>query len=496
MSEQHLTTTKFSSFDLPSEVIKGLDESGFSFCTPIQAESLPFALLGKDIAGQAQTGTGKTIAFLLAAYVHLLKHPAAEARKKNQPRCIILAPTRELAVQIHKDAEKVGKYTGLKHVAVYGGTGYDTQKQAIIDGVDLLIGTPGRIIDYFKQGVFDLKQIQVLTLDEADRMFDLGFIDDIRYLIRRMPDSNKRLSLLFSATLSHRVNELAYEHMNDPEEVIIKSENVTADRIDESIYYPAMEEKIPLLLGLLKNRDDSRVVIFINTKRVAEKIEAYFKTNDINGAVLSGDVPQNKRLRILEDFTQGKLRTLVATDVAARGLHVEDINLVINYDLPNDAEDYVHRIGRTGRAGASGKAISFACEEYSIGLPDIEEYIGHKIAVSPITNDLLVKPNAPGRIERKTKPHQRKVAHKPNSQHKSGKPQPHKNNNSYKKPQQGNVQRGQSEQTSLRNAKPKNKPQHTKNVNPNKVKNVKKTVVKAEQKGIVKAVLNRLKFWG
>ena len=426
MSEQHLTTTKFSSFDLPAEVLRGVEESGFSYCTPIQAETLPFALQGKDIAGQAQTGTGKTAAFLLAAYVHLLKHPAAATREKSQPRCIILAPTRELAVQIHKDAEMLGKYTGLKHVAVYGGTGYDTQKQALLDGVDILIGTPGRIIDYFKQGVFNLKQIQVLVLDEADRMFDLGFVNDIRYLIRGMPDPDKRLSMLYSATLSHRVAELAYDHMNDPQEVVIKSENVTTDRVTQTVYYPAMDEKIPLLLGLLASRSDSRVVIFINTKRVAEKIDAYFKTNDINGAMLSGDVPQNKRLRILEDFTSGKIRVLVATDVAARGLHVDDISLVINFDLPNDAEDYVHRIGRTGRAGANGEAISFACEDFAIALPDIEKYVGQKMIVAPITNELLLKPNAPARIERKDKPHHKKSGQGNRSSNNGGRPPHHK----------------------------------------------------------------------
>ena len=220
----------------------------------------------------------------------------------------------------------------------------------------------------------------------------------IRYLIRRMPDADKRLSMLFSATLSHRVSELAYDHMNDPQEVVIKSENVTADRVTQTVYYTAMDETVPLLLGLLASRDDQRIVIFINTKRVAERIDAYFKTNDINGAMLSDDVPQNKRLRIMEDFTAGKIRALVATDVAARGLHVEDVSLVINYDLPNDAEDYVHRIGRTGRAGASGEAINFACEDYAMSLPDIEKYIGHKIEVSRITNEMLVKPNAPARM--------------------------------------------------------------------------------------------------
>ena len=401
MSEQHLTKTTFSSFDLPAQVMQGIEESGFLYCTPIQEASLPYALQGQDIAGQAQTGTGKTAAFLLATYVHLLKHPAPAERKPNQPRCIILAPTRELAVQIHKDAETLGRHTGLKHVAIYGGTGYESQKQALLDGVDILIGTPGRIIDYFKQGVFDLKQIQVLVLDEADRMFDLGFVKDIRYLLRRMPAADRRLNMLFSATLSHRVNELAYEHMNNPQQVVIESENVTADRVDEIIYYPAMEEKIPLLFGILQQRKDDRVVIFINTKRVAEKIDAYFRGNDINAAMLSGDVPQKKRMRILEDFTNGKLRILVATDVAARGLHVEDVSLVINYDLPQDAEDYVHRIGRTGRAGASGEAISFACEEYVLSLPEIEEYIGHKIPVASISNDLLVTPKPPAKIERR-----------------------------------------------------------------------------------------------
>ena len=426
MSEQHLTTTTFSSFDLPANVLQGIEETGFSYCTPIQAETLPIALTGKDIAGQAQTGTGKTAAFLLAMYAHLHRHPASLERKVTQPRCIILAPTRELAVQIYNDAEKLGKYTGLKQVAVYGGTGYESQKQALQEGVDVLIGTPGRIIDYFKQGVFNLKQIQVLVLDEADRMFDLGFIADIRYLFRRMSKPEDRLNMLFSATLSHRVNELAYEHMNNPEQVIIESDQITADRITESLYYPAMDEKVPLLLGLLKSRQDERVVIFINTKRVAEKIDAYFRGNDINGAVLSGDVPQNKRLRLLEEFTQGKLRALVATDVAARGLHIPEVALVINYDLPQDAEDYVHRIGRTGRAGESGEAISFACEEYVFSLPDIEEYIGHKISVLPITADLLVSPKPAAKIERKKPPHHRKSDHRNKRPHKGGKPHHHK----------------------------------------------------------------------
>jgi ATP-dependent RNA helicase RhlB len=257
-------------------------------------------------------------------------------------------------------------------------------------------------------------------------MFDLGFITDIRYLFRRMSKPEDRLNMLFSATLSHRVNELAYEHMNNPEQVIVERDQLTADRITESLYYPAMDEKMPLLFGLLQSRQDERVVIFINTKRVAEKIDAYFRGNGINGAVLSGDVPQNKRLRLLDEFTQGKLRALVATDVAARGLHIPEVGLVINYDLPQDAEDYVHRIGRTGRAGASGEAVSFACEEYVFSLPEIEEYVGHKIPVAQITAELLVKPQPPAKIERHVKPHHHKSDHRNKKPHHAGKPHHHK----------------------------------------------------------------------
>lgn len=411
MSEQHLSTVRFDSLDLPKEVQQGIDETGFSLCTPIQAETLPIALSGQDVAGQAQTGTGKTAAFLIAVFSYLLRHPASEQRKVNQPRAIILAPTRELAVQIHKDAEALGKYTGFKLGLVFGGTGYDTQRRQLEEGVDILIGTPGRIIDYFKQHVFDLKACQCMVLDEADRMFDLGFIKDIRFLLRRMPKPENRLSLLFSATLSFRVSELAYEHMNNPQRVEIEPEQVTSGQIEESVFYPAKEEKIPLLLGLLKARNMDRTVIFINTKRMAEKIGAYLKGNGYEAALLSGDVPQQKRLRLLNEFTEGKLRILVATDVAARGLHIPAVSHVINFDLPQDAEDYVHRIGRTGRAGAKGEAISFACDEYVFSMPDIEEYIGHKIPMASVTADLLIEPKPPVFEERKKRPEHGKKKH-------------------------------------------------------------------------------------
>ncbi|MDH5473559.1 MAG: ATP-dependent RNA helicase RhlB [Gammaproteobacteria bacterium] len=420
----HLTDKSFASFNLAEPILNGLKAAGFDFCTPIQAETLPIALKGQDIAGQAQTGTGKTAAFLVATYQYLLHHPASDRRRANQPRALILAPTRELAIQIHKDAEIIGQFTGLKLGLVYGGTDYDKQRQQLADGIDILIGTPGRLIDYFKQHVFDLKAIQALVLDEADRMFDLGFIKDIRYLIRHCPDPTRRLGLLFSATLSYRVQELAYEHMNNPQKVAIEAEKRTADKIDERVYYPANNEKIPLLLGLFKQENPARSIIFINTKRTAENIYAWLTGNDYPSALLSGDIPQKKRQTLLKKFQDGEFNILVATDVAARGLHIPEVSHVFNYDMPQQCEDYVHRIGRTGRAGASGHAISFACEDFAHTLPEIEEYIGHSIPREAVSAELLIEPKPMAKIERHRparhpssakKPHQNR---RPHAQHK------------------------------------------------------------------------------
>ncbi|AKH20869.1 ATP-dependent RNA helicase RhlB [Sedimenticola thiotaurini] len=398
MTDKHLTDIRFNSFGLCKELAQGIEETGFSFCTPIQAETLPIALKGQDVAGQAQTGTGKTAAFLLATYQRLLTQPATEGRKKNQPRALIVAPTRELAVQIHKDAEELGKHTDLKLGLVYGGTGYEQQRKQLEDGVDILIGTPGRLIDYLKQHVYDLKAVQVVVMDEADRMFDLGFIKDIRFMLRRCPPPQQRLGLLFSATLSFRVLELAYEHMNNPTTVKIETDNVTADKVKQVCYMTANDEKISLLIGLLKRMDAHRSIVFVNTKRGADLVWGYLEGNGIGAAVISGDVPQKKRMRLLSDFQEGRLPVLVATDVAARGLHIPDVSHVFNFDLPDDAEDYVHRIGRTARAGASGDAISFACETHAFSLPDIEAYIGHRIPMEPVTSDLLFEVDPKSRI--------------------------------------------------------------------------------------------------
>ncbi|MCG6886768.1 MAG: ATP-dependent RNA helicase RhlB [Proteobacteria bacterium] len=404
MTDKHLTNIRFTDFDLSPELLQGIESAGFSRCTPIQAETLPIALAGKDVSGQAQTGTGKTAAFLIATYNHLLKNPPPPDRHLTSPRAIILAPTRELAVQIHKDAEAIGKFTGLKLGLVYGGTGYESQRLQLEAGVDILIGTPGRLIDYFKQRIFSLMAVQVMVLDEADRMFDLGFIKDIRYLFRRMPQPAQRLNLLFSATLSHRVQELAYEHMNNPQPVEIEPDQITADQVEELVFYPSKEEKIPLLLGILKNHPVERVLIFVNTKRVSERVAGYLEGNGYRLALLTGDVPQKKRLSLLEAFTSGDLNIMVATDVAARGLHIPAVSHVINFDLPQDVEDYVHRIGRTARAGAKGDAISFACDEFVFSLPEIEEYIGHKIPVGQIGADLLVESKPPVFKPRKPRP--------------------------------------------------------------------------------------------
>ncbi len=389
MQPSHLSDIRFADLDLHPTLLAGLERLGFSHCTPIQAAALPRALAGHDLAGQAQTGTGKSAAFLLATMQRLLTVPRKPEDDPKQPRAFMLAPTRELAVQIHKDAMSIGGDTGLRMTVCYGGAGYESQRASIEAGVDILIGTPGRLIDYFKQHTYSLKQIEVLVLDEADRMFDLGFIADIRYLIRKMPPPAQRKNYLFSATLSHRVLELAYEHMNNPQKIEIEPEQVTADRVRQAMVHVANDEKMPLLIGLLRQHQSERSLVFINTKREAEDVERGLRANGFEASVLSGDVAQGTRLRLLEEFKSGKLPVLVATDVAARGLHIPGVDLVINYDLPQDAEDYVHRIGRTARAGATGDAISLCCETWVYSLPDIEKYIGMRIPPLEGGHDLI-----------------------------------------------------------------------------------------------------------
>ena len=384
---------KFTDLPLQEKLHKALDFINFTHCTPIQAESLPLMLAGKDVAGQAQTGTGKTAAYLLTILQHLLHHPGHGGPDQAPLRALIISPTRELAIQIYNDAILLNKYTDFRIGLVYGGVDYDKQRKMLQDGVDILIGTPGRLIDYYKQKVFSLAKLQVVVLDEADRMFDLGFIRDVRYMFRRMPKPDMRQSMLFSATLSWRVTELAYEHMNNPLLIRINPEQITAQNIRQIGYHIASEEKIPLLLGLLRRIDPKRTLVFANTKRTAEQIWGNLEANGYHSAILSSDVPQRKRQKLFQEFSTGILPILVATDLASRGLHIPDISHVFNYDMPQNPEDYVHRIGRTARAGASGDAVSLICEEYVYSLHEIEEYIGHKIPTEQVVPDMLVQPS-------------------------------------------------------------------------------------------------------
>jgi ATP-dependent RNA helicase RhlB len=379
----------FSELDLPFEIMQGIEHSGFTICTPVQEAVIPRAVRGEDVAAQAQTGTGKTAAFLISLFTRMVKNPTSDLG--NSPQALVIAPTRELADQIYHEAERLGKFTGFRCLAVYGGIDYQKQMDILQKGVDVLIGTPGRLIDYYKQHVYSLKKSRYLIIDEADRMFDMGFIDDLRYLIKKMPPYSKRQSMLFSATLSYRVMELAYEHMNLPEKISITPEKITVEQVEQVLYHVGKHEKLPLLLGILKKEQPLRTLIFVNTRRAAEMVVERLNRNGWKADAITGDIIQKKRLRLLAEFKDGKLPVLVATDVASRGIHVEGVTHVINYDLPQDAEDYVHRIGRTGRAGATGKALSLADEEYVFSLEDIEKFIGQKIPVEWAEDTMYIK---------------------------------------------------------------------------------------------------------
>ena len=379
----------FDELPLPDLVREGLAGAGFTHCTPIQGKVLPLTLAGRDVAGQAQTGTGKTAAFLISLFTRLLENRFP--RRPAAPRALVIAPTRELAVQIAKDAELLGQGNGLTIQAVYGGVDYKKQRENLKQDVDVLVGTPGRLIDYLKQKVYDLRAIEVLVIDEADRMFDMGFIRDLRFLLRRCTPADKRQSLLFSATLSHDVLELAYMFMNDAVNIEVKPEQVTAEGVKHSLYHVGVHEKLSLLIGLLQREGAERTLIFVNMRRTADQLCRTLAINGYPAEQITGDIDQRKREKVLEQFRDGTLPILVATDVASRGLHIEGVTHVINFDLPLDPEDYVHRVGRTARAGASGTAISLACERYVESLEPIEKLIGFKIEHDFPEEELLVE---------------------------------------------------------------------------------------------------------
>jgi ATP-dependent RNA helicase RhlB len=385
----HLTATPLAGYDLPEQVRLGISEAGFIFATPIQARTLPISLAGRDVAGQAQTGTGKTAAFLITIFTRLLRHP--RPRPGRGPRALVVAPTRELVLQIRDDAENLGRHTGLKTLAVFGGMDYRRQRDALREGPDLLVGTPGRLIDYEHQRATTFGDVEILVIDEADRMFDMGFIRDLRRILRRCPPYQRRQTMLFSATLSTRVMELAYEHTNNAEKVEVEPERVGAHGITEVLYHVSSSEKFRLLLGILEREGGKRVLIFVNRRSTAVELVRGLSANGYPARALAGNVPQERRLKILNEFKDGRLAVLVATDVASRGLHIEGVSHVINYDLPQDAEDYVHRIGRTGRAGAEGTAVSLACDDYVFSLDAIQKLIGREVPVEWPPEELFRK---------------------------------------------------------------------------------------------------------
>ena len=396
-----MSPLEFSSLDLPGPVRRGIQDAGFVATTAIQEAALPLALRGKDVAGQSQTGTGKTAAFLIAAFTRCLTHPAPAHSGVTSPRVLIIAPTRELVVQIEADARLLGSHTGLGILSVYGGIDYNKQRDALRDGCDILVGTPGRLIDYLKQHIWSPGKVEVLVIDEADRMFDMGFIADLRFILRRLPKPEKRQSFLFSATLSFRVLELTWEFMNNPAQISITPQQKTVEKAEQVLYHVGREEKFNLLLGLLRREGGSRILIFSNTREEARRLEDRLSRNGWEARALTGDVDQKKRLKILNDFKDGQLPILVATDVASRGLHIEGVSHVVNWDLPQDAEDYVHRIGRTARAGAAGKAISLVDEAGALALEPIEKFIAQKIQVDWAEDDLYLPEIKPTSEERR-----------------------------------------------------------------------------------------------
>ena len=399
---------KFSSLEIKEAMLKGIDEAGFERCTPVQEQSLPEALAGKDIIAQSQTGTGKTAVFVTTVYNRLLSEAAAEAAegapaggKKLGPRALALAPTRELAVQLDAEAKRLGKYTPFNSVAIYGGVEYEKQLKALKDGVEFVVATPGRFIDLYKSRALTLKDVEIFIIDEADRMFDMGFAPDVRYIADKLPRGKNRQTMLFSATIDSNVRRLATRYMQeDYVQIEIEPEQITVDKIDQKVLYPSNEEKLPTLMALLKRPELERAIVFTNMKRTAEELEFKLLGNGITAKALTGDVTQARRQRIIDSMKAGNLKILVATDVVARGLHIEDVSHVINYDLPEDAASYVHRIGRTARAGKSGCAYSLVCEDHALNLPEIERFIERKIEVEWIDEADLVEDKA-GRYRRR-----------------------------------------------------------------------------------------------
>ena len=382
---------RFLDLALHEDVQYSVQAAGFEYCTPIQKLALPALLEKRDLAARAQTGTGKTAAFLLASFTELLNNPLAE-RKNATPRILVLAPTRELAAQIHSDAEKLGIYTNLNSAVVFGGMDYEKQRRNLDTVVDLVIGTPGRVIDYSRSGALDLSKVEILVIDEADRMLDMGFIPDVKRIVSQLPRKGERQTLMFSATLDDSILRLASGWLADPYVVESEPDQLVSDNIDQRFYSVSRDEKLAVTLHILNNMEFERLIIFGNRKDVNLRLQYDLARYGHLVPVLSGDIPQEKRIRILEKFRSGEEKVVIATDVAARGIHVDNVSLVINYDLPERPEDYIHRIGRTGRAGNKGVAISFLCEYGAYYLPAIEELLKVQFPSELPPEEMLVLP--------------------------------------------------------------------------------------------------------
>ena len=389
---------RFHDFDLPAEVMHGIAELGFKYCTEIQALSLEQALAGKNIAGKAQTGSGKTAAFLVAILTRYLRTPESRAKTGGNPRALVIAPTRELVIQICKDADAIGKYCGLKSLAVYGGMDYDRQKKEVLSSpVDLLVATPGRLLDFVKSHVINLANVDTLVIDEADRMLDMGFIPDVRRIMSYLPPKNKRTTMLYSATLDDTVMRLAMNWMEEPFKAEVESETNATDTVKQVVYVIQAKDKFKVLYNHIALHPNARTIVFCNRKSTTEDVYASLKVRHVSVEMLSGDVNQNKRLKVLDAFRDGEVKVVVATDVAGRGIDIKGLEYVINFDFPYEAEDYVHRIGRTGRAGSTGVAISFADEFESCQIPDIEKYINESLKCTVIGPDDPLMKEVPAR---------------------------------------------------------------------------------------------------
>jgi len=411
----------FTTLQLHEQLLKGIVEAGFSHCMPVQTETFVHSLKGRDVFVQSQTGTGKTAAFLVTLFQRMAHEELA-----NRSKALIIAPTRELAVQIETEANLLGRYLDVRIGCFYGGVTYTKQEKMLQGGLDIFIGTPGRLIDFNQQGKINLHEINILVIDEADRLFDMGFLPDLRRILKKMPPREKRMTMLYSATLDYRVRELAWEYMNDPAEIEIEPEQVTVDGITHELYHVGSDEKMSLLLGVLQRDKPESALIFTNTKHMAVEVSKRLELNGYPCEYIMGDLPQQQRLKVIEGVKNKEIRFLVATDVAARGLHIDDLSMVINYDLPTDPESYVHRIGRTARAGKTGKAISLACDRFVYGLEAIEDYIKGKLPIMSPDSELFVEDKSAGQrlnIERSPRRDNRSRSDGRNGRSNSGRPE-------------------------------------------------------------------------